>query len=79
MKKSKFSEEQIVKILQEAVTRQFSQAELCRIHAHQSALFLKRTRRRYPHSPLIPSDLHQVWFSLRFSYRELGACPVLND
>jgi len=32
MKKSKFSEEQIVKILQEAATGQSSQAELCRKH-----------------------------------------------
>jgi putative transposase len=32
MKKSKFSEEQIVKILQEAVAGQTSQAELCRKH-----------------------------------------------
>lgn len=32
MKKSKFSEEQIVKILQEAAAGQFSQAELCRKH-----------------------------------------------
>ena len=33
MKKSKFSEEQIVKILQEAVAGHTSQAELCRKHA----------------------------------------------
>ena len=32
MKKSKFSEEQIVKILQEAVAGQMSQADLCRKH-----------------------------------------------
>jgi putative transposase len=32
MKKSKFSEEQIVKILQEATAGQISQAELCRKH-----------------------------------------------
>jgi putative transposase len=32
MKKSKFSEEQIVKILQEAAAGQISQAELCRKH-----------------------------------------------
>ena len=32
MKKSKFTEEQIVKILQEAQTGQLSQAELCRNH-----------------------------------------------
>jgi putative transposase len=32
MKKSKFSEEQIVKILQEAAAGQTSQAELCRQH-----------------------------------------------
>ena len=32
MKKSKFSEEQIVKILQEAAAGQSSQAELCRNH-----------------------------------------------
>lgn len=32
MKKSKFSEEQIVKILQEAAAGQSSQAELCRKH-----------------------------------------------
>jgi len=32
MKKSKFSEEQIVRILQEAVSGQISQAELCRKH-----------------------------------------------
>lgn len=32
MKKSKFSEDQIVKILQEAATGQTSQAELCRKH-----------------------------------------------
>lgn len=32
MKKSKFSEEQIVKILQEAATGEISQAELCRKH-----------------------------------------------
>lgn len=32
MKKSKFSEEQIVKILQESATGQISQAELCRKH-----------------------------------------------
>jgi putative transposase len=33
MKKSKFSEEQIVKILQEAAAGQMSQAELCRKHS----------------------------------------------
>jgi putative transposase len=32
MKKSRFSEEQIVKILQESLTGQMSQAELCRKH-----------------------------------------------
>ena len=32
MKKSKFNEEQIVKILQEAASGQMSQAELCRKH-----------------------------------------------
>ncbi|MBN9503937.1 MAG: transposase, partial [Armatimonadetes bacterium] len=32
MKKSRFSEEQIVRILQEASSGQISQAELCRKH-----------------------------------------------
>ncbi|OJU65803.1 MAG: hypothetical protein BGO01_02525 [Armatimonadetes bacterium 55-13] len=41
MKKSRFSEEQIVRILQEASSGQISQAELCRKHGiSQNAFYL---------------------------------------
>ena len=41
MKKSKFSEDQIVRILQEGQSGQISQAELCRKHGISDATFYK--------------------------------------
>ena len=57
MKKSKFSEEQIVKILQEAATGQKSHLQLCRDHGVTTHTFYI-WRRKY--SGLQRNDLHQL-------------------